>query len=179
MTNITDILFELARQHNEIRAFRYDSVAESGAGIEAYPLLWLEDPLFADNNDARLLRVRFNFSITAIPETKNEVNTIQKRCFAIGLSIIEKMRAIQDQTLLSVVSFNALSLREYYDNASAGARFTVTATLLNPQDLCRLNGAFDPTKSFPNPQELPHFANPANGCALFPEKPQLPSFDLK
>ena len=179
MTNITDILFELARQHSEIRAFRYDSVAESGTGAEAYPLLWLEEPLFADNNDARLLRVRFNFSVTAIPETKNEVSAVQKRCFAIGLSVIEKMRTVQDQTLLSVASFNALTLREYYDNASAGARFSVAATLLNPQDLCRLNEVFDPAKSFPNPQQLPRFANPDNGCALFPEKPQLPSFDLK
>ena len=137
MTNITDILFELARQHREIRAFRYDSVAESGAGSESYPLLWLEDPLFADNNDARLLRIRFNFSVTAIPDKKNEVGTIQKHCFDIGLSVVEKMRKIQGKTLLSVAAFNALTLRDYYDNGSAGVRFSVTATRLNPQEIGR------------------------------------------
>ena len=180
MTDITDILFELARQHKEIRAFRYDSVAESGAGTEAYPLLWLEEPLLADNSDARLLRIRFNFSITAIPDEKNTANAIQKRCFTIGLSIVEKMRKIQDQTLLSVTSFNALTLRDYYDNSSAGIRFSVTATRLNPQGLCRLDEAFDLSKTFPSKQELPRFNSAsANGSTLFPDKPLLPSFDLK
>ena len=180
MTEITNILFELARQHKEIRAFRYGSIAESGTGSEAYPLLWLEEPLFADNGDARLLRIRFNFSVTAIPDEKSEVNAIQKQCFTIGLSVIEKMRKIQAQTLLSVASFNALTLRDYYDNDCAGVRFSVTVTRLNPQDLCRLDEQFDPAKTFPRAQELPCFNSASdNGYTLFPDKHILPTFDLK
>ena len=177
MTNIIDILFELAQQNKAIRAFRYDTSAENGSGSELYPLLWIEDPILANNNDARLLRIDFNFSITGIPDTKNRVKPIQEQCFAIGLSIIEKLRKIQHSTLLSVNGFSALTLRDYYDNGAAGVRFSVSANRLNPQNLCHLDELFDPHKTFPATQELPCFDTPP-GCTVFPDKPGLPSFNL-
>ena len=176
MTDIVDTLFELARQHKAIHAFRYDASVETGTGTETYPLLWLEDPILANNYDARLLRVDFNFSVTAIPETKKQVKPVQDDCFAIGLSIIEKLRRIQHCTLLSIISFSAVTLRDYYDNGAAGVRFSVTANRLNPQNLCRLDEHFDPHKAFPLPHDLPHFD--VAGSAVFSNKPELPSFNL-
>ena len=176
MTEIIDILFELARQHQAIRAFRYDASVEAGTGAEPYPLLWIEDPILANNTDARLLRLDFNFSVTEIPDTKSAIKPIQERCFAIGLSIIEKLRKIQHSTLLSVNSFSAVTLRNYYDNAAAGVRFSVAASRLNPQNLCRLDEQFDPHKTFPSAQDLPGFG--LSGYAVFADKPELPSFNL-
>lgn len=172
---LVDILYELARQHKSVKAFVYNSVNEIGNGSELYPLFWLEDPLLGDNADARIIRFDFNFSITEIPEEDNQVKPIQDRCFRIGLAIIEKLRKINNNTLLSVKGFNFLTLRDYYDNKSAGIRFSVTVERTNPQNLCDLDNDFEEGKEFPAIEALPKFKtdNP-KGCATFPDKPGLP-----
>lgn len=176
---VVDILYEIAKQHLSIKSFVYDSVNEIGNGSELYPLFWLEDPILLNSTAANIIRVDFNFSITEVPTNNSEVKAVQDRCFATGLSVIEKLRGLKDITSMSVVDFSAVSLRRYYDNNAAGYRFSVTANRVNPQKLCKLNEEFDPSREFPKMDNLPKFdTNNKNGCAIFSDKSELPKFDL-
>lgn len=176
---IVDILYQLAKQHLSIKSFAYDTINEMGNGSELYPLLWLEDPILLNSTTANIIRVNFNFSITEIPTSNSEAKAIQDRCLATGLSIVEKLRELKNETKLSILDFSALSLRRYYDNNAAGYRFSVTANILNPQNLCRLDSAFDPDKEFQITESLPKFdTDNKNGCAIFSDKAELPKFDL-
>ena len=175
---IVDTLYELAKQHLHIKSFVYDAVNEIGNGSELYPLFWLEDPILLNSN-GNMIRADFNFSITEIPNNNSEVKGIQDRCFATGLAIIEMLKKLKDKTNISIVDFSAVSLRRYYDNNSAGYRFSVTANRVNPQNLCQLHQEFDPNKEFPKLKSLPSFdTDNKNGCAIFADKPVLPKFDL-
>lgn len=176
---IVNLFYELARQQKEMRGFKYGKGGEKGAGSDAYPLTWLDDPLLGSSAraDGGVIRWTVNVDILGIPKNDAEVKGVQDKALLIGLSYFEKAKEIKNTTGLSIESYNFITLRHYYDDDAAGCRFTFTITSTNPIDRCA--DYFDPDKEFDKNNPLPDFitANP-NGCAVFNDKPGLPNFNI-
>lgn len=175
---IINFFYELARQNKHIRGFIYGKSYEKGAGNEAHPLLWLDDPIYGqtlNNGKNNVLTYTVNVDIVGIPETDKEVTAVQTATFNVGISIGEKIKQIRNYSGFSIESFSFVTLRNYYDNNAAGCRFTYYIIQANPVDRCA--DEFDPDKEFPSIDNLPDFKtdNP-DGCAIFTDK--LPEFDI-
>lgn len=182
---IVDLFYNLARQHNRVRAFFYNSDAKKGYGNEAHPLVWLDDPIYGvtisgTNSVPNVLRYTINFDILDIPEDEIGVKRVQDECFIIGLDMIEKIRkdSRKSRTSFSFVSFSFITLRNYYDNNAAGVRFTLYLDHVNPANLCAND--FDPSKEFDENDPLYKFdVSGAQGCAVFMDKYGLPVINVK
>lgn len=173
---IVNLFYELARQHKQIKGFIYGKSYEKGAANEAHPLLWLDDPIYGQSIN-QTLRYTVNIDILGIPENDEEVLDVQTAAFNTGLAIAEKIKQTQDKTGYKINGFSFVSLRDYYDNNTAGFRFTYTMIQANPVDRCADD--FDPSKQFPDIKALPDFKveNP-DGCAIFSDKAGLPNFKI-
>lgn len=173
---IVNILYELARQHKQVKGFYYGKSYEKGAANEAHPLVWLDDPVYGRSVN-HVLTYTCNVDILGIPENDSQVQAVQSAAFAVGLTLAEKIKQVRAVTGFSLDDFTFLTLRDYYDNNAAGCRFTYTIIQANPVDRC--NDDFDPAKEFPRMDALPDFTveNP-DGCAIFSDKTGLPNFKI-
>jgi hypothetical protein len=172
----------LARQHTKINAFFYGKSYEKGAGHEAHPLVWFDDPLTgatanaSSSNTLGVLRFTCNVDFLGIPTNEKEVLRVQSEAFNVGLEFAEKIRKATNG--VSVPDFSFVTLRDYYDNSAAGCRFTYSIIAANPVDICA--DEFDPNGQFKERVGLPIFSieNP-NGCAIFRDKKGLPNFTVR
>lgn len=174
---IVNIFYELARQHKQVKGFRYGKTYEKGAGSDIYPLTWLDDPIAGQSENDATIRYTINVDILGLPTDDLDVLAVQSAAFLVGLSYKEKIRTINRDTNLNVKGFTFVSLRDYYDDNAAGYRFTYTLIGPNPSNLCA--EYFDPDKQLDKTQPLPDFKtdNP-NGCAVFNDKKGLPNFSV-
>lgn len=179
---IINFFYELAQQHNQVKAFVYGKSYEKGAGNDLYPLVWLDDPVtgnsFTIQETGRVIQYTVNVDFLGLPENDSQVLPIQSAAFDMGLSFFEKFKQIRQYTGISGSGFTFVTLRDYYDDNAAGCRFTYTLLQANPVDRCA--DFFDPTKVFPSRENLPDFMtdNP-DGCAVFSDTNTLPSFKIK
>lgn len=174
---IVNLLYNLARTQISVRGFIYGKAYNKGAGTDAYPLVWLDDPITAGtvNELNSALRYTVNVDILDIPKSDADVLGIQSAALTIGLSFREKLK--NKFGGVSVESFNFITLRDYYDDNAAGVRMTYSIVAPNPLDICE--EYFDDNKQFLQIKDLPDFSteNP-NGCAVFNDKAGLPSFNV-
>lgn len=173
---IANLFFHLARTHKTMRAFRYDRNAAKGAGTDLYPLTWLDDPVLAsaDGPQLNVLRYTVNVDILEKPTKERTVEAIQQAAILTGLEYRERIRDFYGP---QVEEFSFVTLRNYYDDNAAGARFTYQLSGINFVDLCA--EPFDENKKFTEVHRLPQFdANDASGCAVFNDKPKLPNIKI-
>lgn len=175
---IIDIFYNLAKQHKNIRAFKYGKGYEKGAGHDLYPLVWVDDPIMANNINAfGILNYTLNFDVLDIPTKEEEVPDIQTSAMLTGMSFAQRISEINATELVNIKSYSFLTLRDYYDDNAAGVRFTFNLTAPVPLDLCE--EAFIGGKEFENIQDLPEFrTDNARGCAIFSDKEGLPKFEI-
>ena len=173
---IVDLFYQLARQHRRLNGFYYGKSYEKGAANEAHPLLWLDDPIYGQRVRQTLVYT-CNVDILGIPKDDSDVPAVQAAAFEVGLSLAEQIEKTRPVTGFHVDGFSFTSLRDYYDNAAAGYRFTYTVVHVNPVDRCADD--FDPNKEFSKASPLPDFTvETPEGCAVFADKPGLPNFKL-
>lgn len=172
---IVNAFYELARQHKQIKGFRYGKTSDKGAGTDNYPLTWVDDPIQGQSQADNVLTYIVNVDILGLPENEDDVLAVQTAAFKVGLSYREQLREIQNVTGLRVSSISFISLRQYYDDNAAGYRFTYMVVSSNPLDRCEIN--YDPNKELSRDNPLPDFKteNPT-GCAIFNNKKGLPNF---
>ncbi len=173
---IVNIIYKLAREHIAIKSFYYGRNYQKGVGSEPYPMIWLDDPISASANGSgvllKTLGYSFNFDVLDVPKTDTEVIAIQTACESIGLSIIEQIKK-----QVQVDSVRTITLRDYYDNKSAGVRFSVSITIPNPVNLC--SDDFNPEKQFDKKSYLPDFTiGSPSGCDVFDDKSGFPNINL-
>lgn len=174
---IVNFFYELARTNKRIKGFAYGRAGGKGAGTEAFPLLWLDDPIYGEAVAKNALRFTCNVDILGIPVQPSEIPTVQDAAFNTGLSLCERIKVIGAITNITIDSLSFVSVSEYTDNDAAGYRFTFRLTAVNPADICADD--YDPTKQFPKSEDLPNFLtdNP-EGCAVFTAKSGLPNFKI-
>lgn len=164
---------ELARKHKLIKSFYYDKNYEIGEGNEIHPLFWLEEPIYGTNDGAngQGFYNTVTFSILLIPDTDRDVKRCQELAFSCGLNIIEKIKRNEDDFFTVKPDWNYLTLSDYYDNNSAGCRFTVNLYCRNITDLCLLDEQFDNCGSFVCPEPMNDFkVKPESPCETFTNK---------
>jgi hypothetical protein len=172
---IVNIFYNLAREHKSIKGFAYNKTYEQGAGNELYPLVWLDDPLYLQGYNPVSYTV--NVDILDIPRDARDVVRCQTLAMRVGLSFAERIRTTRGGAGVMLQSFNALTLRDYYDNNAAGMRFTYTLQTANPVDRCADD--YDPDKQFASLPGLPDFsADSADGCTIQMGGSALPDFSV-
>lgn len=174
---IVNIFYELARQHKQMRGFRYGKGSDKGAGTDSYPLTWVDDPLSGSSSPENVMRYTVNVDILGIPTDDADVLAVQSAALMAGLSYREQIKEMGQAVGYRVESLTFLSLREYYDDNAAGFRFTYNVITKNPLDICVEH--YDPTKQISRENPLPDFQteNPT-GCTVFNDKPGLPNFTV-
>ena len=190
--DIVDLFYRLSEQHKLVKSFKYDRVSKgAGIGDEFHPMVFLEDPLFFGNASLKsgVLPVTINFDVLATPQKYENKNTyssteaLQQLCEVIALNFIAKIRDMikEDEAdgIESVVSWNILTLKNWYDNNAVGVRVTLVLNVKNEINFCDLDEHFDPEKEFDFDQYLPIYnTDDAIGCAVFNDKTKLPDFKL-
>ncbi|WP_297411423.1 hypothetical protein [uncultured Alistipes sp.] len=175
---IVDLFYNLARECRRIRGFAYGRAAAKGAGNDAYPLLWLDDPIMARREGGALFYT-VNFDVLGLPaeQTDARIAEVQGDALATACVLLERIQRTRDAHGFTVRAYDLLSLRSYYDDAAAGWR--CTATLAGPVPLDRCGDYFDEDGRLPVPQPLPVFtADTPSGCAVFADKQGLMTFKL-
>jgi hypothetical protein len=175
---IVDFFYELARQHASVKAFKYGKPSDKGAGNDAYPLVWLDDPILGQTTGTgATVQYTVNVDFLDIPKVESEVKTKQAAALLTGLDFVERIKQVRSTSGFSVERFSFITLRDYYDDNAAGVRFTFGINQANPVNKCAEN--FDPEKVFPSVSALPSFdVDAADGCVVFTDKKGLPTFDV-
>ena len=175
---IVNFFYELARQHDQVRGFRYGKPGDKGAGRDAYPLVWVDDPILGQQTGTgATIQYTTNVDFLGIPANESEVPAVQAAALLMGLDFVEKIRQTRSTSGFSTERFSFITLRQYYDDNAAGVRFTFAVNQANPVNRCAEN--FDPEKQFPSVQALPVFdVDAADGCAVFTDKKGLPNFTV-
>lgn len=193
VNKIVYIFQRLAEQHKLIKSFYYNRTYEIGSGNEKHPLIWLEDPIYinitGENNN--VVEIDVNFSVLLIPDADMGFKDCQDLAFSTGHNIIEYIKKYKPLKIeVKKGSESALTLQHYYDNNTAGARFSVTLQNVNPANICLLDehfdaGAFncdfnDDYFKYCNDKEEDKINDfditPANNCTTFVNK--LPDFNI-
>lgn len=158
---IVDLLHEQARQHEAVRGFAYGKTYEKGGEGIAYPLVWVDDPVYVQSVN-QSLRYTVNFDILGLPGKKGDAAAVQDAAQAVGLDIMERLKQIRNDTGYHPDGFSAVSLRDYYDDNAAGWRFTAYFIAANPVPRCAEH--FNPDKrlssvdTFQGKTYLPNFS---------------------
>lgn len=177
---IVDFFYNIAQQNLRIKSFRYGRQAAKGAGSDAYPMMWLDDPIsggVAREGNLGALQYTVNLDVLGIPTDDDDVPIVQAAAFLIALGVPERAKVIYKTAGITFVSFNFISVREYYDDKAAGYRFTYVLSAASPVDRCADD--YDPTKVFTNVSPLPSFSTDApDGCAVFSDHVGLPNFSV-
>ena len=174
---IIDTFKQQAREHKTIQAFYYNRTNEQGSGKEIYPLFWLEDPLVGRNID-NIFRSSANFSILFVPSQHDSIEHLQNMAFSIGLNILERIKSNSNSLITIEPNWSYFTLRDYYDDAACGCRFSVNFIQRNMQNICLIEEQFAGDIDFEVKHGLKQFdVLPSNACEIFTNK--LPEFDLK
>ena len=176
---VHDLIYKMAREHKAVKGFYFGRAELKGAGTDAYPLVWLNDPISGSNANGReILRLNANVDILGIPANEADVARVQHLAFFIGIEFAEQIRRTSKPTgVLNTMTYDWITLSNYTDDKASGVRFTYRLDALNPIDLCA--DMFDPDKQLDSPAGLPNFKtdNPS-GCAVFSKQGVLPDFKL-
>lgn len=173
---IVQLIKEFARTHQNIKSFNYAPVNRMGAGNTVYPTVWVEDPLRLTGDHKGLQSWEVNVAILGQPGTQAEEPAVQTAAMNIGQRLV---KYLNDTRAISA-TYSALTLREYYDDDAAGARYTLRISTVSGLDLCL--DPFDPEKQLQGVAvNLPQFdLEDPEGCAVFAEKVgALPNFTLR
>lgn len=177
--HIVDLFYDLARRCRLIRGFAYGRTSAKGAGNDAYPLLWLDDPITARREGGAMIYT-VNFDLLGIPADQRDASiaAVQGEAQRAALAVLEELQRTRGVHGYTVRASDMVSLRHYYDDAAAGWR--CTATLAGPVPLDRCGDYFDPDRTLPTPHPLPEYTTAnAEGCTVFGDKPGLPTFELR
>jgi len=177
---IVDFFYSLAEQNLRIKSFVYGKGYQKGSGVDRYPMMWLDDPIYGQTAGAGRLNAlawTVNLDILGIPVDNDDVISVQAAAFLVGLGIPERAKVIYKNVGVTVNGFSFTSLRDYYDDKAAGYRFTFNLSQASPVDRCADD--YDPDKVFSEPSPLPNFVvdNP-DGCAVFSNTVGLPNFSV-
>lgn len=184
---ITQLFYELSREHKLIRSFKYDTLGRGqGIGNEYYPQFFLEEPIIINTNTIKdnTTQSTINFDILLLKQSLENFNIpqptdiqLQSIAHKIGLNYVAKINQSYNDWLsddnnpyqpFKVVSYNFMTLRYFYDNDATGVRGTIVLERLNPLDKCLINEHFDPNKQFNIDDLLPNIPTPdASGCVEF------------
>lgn len=187
---IVNLFYKLSEKHKLIRSFKYDRLSKgAGVGDEMMPHVFLEDPLYFGNTDTTTgtVPVTINFDVVVTPQLLENwkiyasTEAGQNLCYHIALNFIAKIREmIKDGVLewvLSIASWNFITLKHWYDNDADGVRFTIVLNVRNQINFCDTDEHFDEEKEFDIKKYLPEIeTDDASGCSIFSNK--LSKFDL-
>lgn len=177
INTIINLFRTQAREHKTIKAFYYSRTYNLGSGKDNYPLFWLECPINGRNQN-NIFTNSVNFSILFVPAEKDSINDLQNLAFSIGLNILERIKKHNPDIVTISPDWTYTTLRDYYDDKTAGCRFSVNMTQRNMQNLCLIDEQFDENGEFSDNKTLKDFAiTPVNNCEIFTNK--FPVFDLK
>lgn len=173
---VVNVFYKLAKEHKEVRGFRYGRSYEKGAGNDFYPLIWVDDPILGNAvspERGAVLQYTVNVDVLCLPESGAHILIAQSEAWHIGLDMFQRLKTARTGGAHGI-TFSFITLSDYYDDNAAGIRFTFTLALANDVSLCDDN--FDPDKKLEGHDPLPDFAteNPT-GCAIFGEF-GLPTF---
>lgn len=177
---IVDFFYMIARENLRIKSFAYGKQTAKGAGSDMYPLIWLDDPITGGTQVAGnlgTLQYTVNVDILGVPIDDEDVINVQDAAFLTGLGIPERAKVIYKTARLTFMGFQFITVRDYYDDAAAGVRFTYNLSLASPVDRCAND--YDPDKVLDNANVLPQFSVDApDGCAVFSDHVGLPNFSV-
>lgn len=188
--DIVDLFYELSEKHKLIRSFKYDRLSKgAGVGDEMMPHVFLEDPLYFGNTDTTTgtVPVTINFDIVITPQLLENwginpsTEAGQNLCHGIALNFIAKIRQMMKDgdllNVLSIASWNFVTLKHWYDNDCDGVRCTLVLNVRNEINFCDIDEHFDEEKEFDIKKYLPEIeTDDAQGCVVFDNK--LPKFSL-
>lgn len=188
--DIVDLFYELSEKHKLIRSFKYDRLSKgAGVGDEMMPHVFLEDPLYFGNTDTTTgtVPVTINFDIVITPQLLENwginpsTEAGQNLCHGIALNFIAKIRQMMKDgdllNVLSIASWNFVTLKHWYDNDCDGVRCTLVLNVRNEINFCDTDEHFDENKEFDIKKYLPEIeTDDASGCSIFSNK--LSKFDL-
>lgn len=188
--DIVDLFYELSEKHKLIRSFKYDRLSKgAGVGDEMMPHVFLEDPLYFGNTDTTTgtVPVTINFDIVITPQLLENwginpsTEAGQNLCHGIALNFIAKIRQMMKDgdllNVLSIASWNFVTLKHWYDNDCDGVRCTLVLNVRNEINFCDTDEHFDEEKEFDIKKYLPEIeTDDAQGCIIFDNK--LPKFSL-
>ena len=196
INEIIKTFYLLAKEHKLVRQFKYDRLSKgSGTGEENHPLVFLEDPIYVGDSTLSdgSVKCTVNFDVVMTPQAFENytsrqltVEDCQSVAYEIALSFVARLRQMtvnyddyedEDYMTLRPVTWNFVTLRNWYDNAAAGVRCTLVLSVDNPINFCDVEENFDPDKEFDLDDKLSSIdTDGAASCVTFDYK--LPKFTL-
>lgn len=170
-----EIIYGLAKRHKAVKGFRYNRKGGKGSGSDAYPLIWVDDPIYGGKASDSAMRETVNFDVLFLVSSEKEHRPAQSKALTIALSLVEEINKHFHTYKTRVESWEYLTLSKYTDDDSAGVRFTARFTSAIPINLCEQ--FFDDDKELEDFDPFPSISTEgAEGCEIFNEKDGLPDF---
>jgi hypothetical protein len=136
-------LADLARRYDRLRGFRYAPSGERGAGNDVYPLMWVDDPILSGGVGDPIIQSKFQWTVNIdfldIPRKTPDILRVQSNMRMACLDMLEKIAVERYNTVLSIMSIDILTLREYNDDNAAGIRATIGFGLVSDVDTCAVD----------------------------------------
>lgn len=178
------LFYNLSKTNKLIRGFKYDKLTNAaGVGSDFYPLCFLEEPIYINNSKVadNTTTLTVNFDIVLLPQALQNFDIkqpthegLESIAYEVALSYMGRITNLYNDWLkdeeneyqpFKVVSYNFITLRNWYDDNATGIRCTVILEVKNELNLCLVDELFDDNKELPFDELLPNIdTSDAEGC---------------
>ena len=147
LTEIINIIKNLALRHKGVRTFRYqgDDLNNQSGNYKGFQVYVDDISLHQLNITTNIFRTEFQIYILSTPEnTPEAILKAQDDAYTIAVDILAYIDTKSDyRGILSVYDYSILTLSHYTQNNSAGVKLSLVIETPNPVNLCSLDDNFN------------------------------------
>ena len=160
LTEIVDLIKNLALRHKGVRTFRYQDKTYNNAQNNhlTYQVYLADHSYHQLNLTTNIVRAEFELYILNQPDRKDvadDILKIQEEAYTIAANIIAKIQDLDEyRGILSLHDYDIMVLSHYSDDDSAGVKLSIVLSYPNPVSLCDLDENFNDAP-FPEEEDDP------------------------
>lgn len=147
LTEIINILKNIALRHKGVRTFRYqgDDLNNQQGNYKGFQVFVDDISLHQLNITTNVFKTEFQIYILSTPEnTPEAILKAQDDAYTIAVDILAYIDLKSEyRGILSVYDYSIITLSHYTANSSAGVKLSLVIETPNPVNLCELDDNFN------------------------------------
>lgn len=160
LTELTDLIKNLALRHKGVRTFRYQDKTYNNAQNNhlTYQVYLADHSYHKVNITTNVFVVEYELYVLGQPDRKDvadDILKVQDDCYTIINNIIAKLGDLEEyKGIVSIYDYDIVVLSHYSDDDSAGVKCSLSLRVPNPVSLCDLDENFN-DDPFPEEEDDP------------------------
>lgn len=159
LTDIVDIIKDIALRHKGVRTFRYqDKLLNNAQNNHETFQVYLDTAQYHELNiTTNIFRVELQLYVLGHPTQEKGILEVQDEAYTIATDILAYIDTKDEyKGIISLYDYSILTLDHFTDDDSAGVRLSVVLATPSPVNLCTLDDNFNDEPYAPEPEPEIH-----------------------